>query len=102
MDVGAFAQLGAEPDVIPRLVHAIEDAVVRSFEGRHGMIILPGVVNESEQKRRVNVCLDIVKVLRGDMQWSWQRIIDHLPGYLSEKLDGNDWEPSARAAWVPQ
>ena len=102
MDVGAFAQLGAEPGTIPKLVYAVEKAVVRSFEGRHGMIVVPGTATTSEQKLRVNMCLDIVKVLRGDMKWSWERIIDHIPGYLSKKLDGSDWEPSARAAWAPQ
>jgi hypothetical protein len=102
MDVGVFAQLGAEASVIPKLVFAIEDAVVRSFEGRHGMIIVPGTASNAEQKRRVNLCLDIVKVLRGDMKWSWTRIADHVAEYLNKKLDDNDWEPSARSAWAPQ
>lgn len=88
--------------MIPKLVYAIEDAVVRSFERRHRLIIVPGSMTVAEQKRRVGICLDIVKVLRGDMKWSWQRIIDHIPVYLNEKLDGNDWEPSARTAWAPQ
>ena len=102
MDGRVFASLAVEPKYISPLVRAIESAVAASFRGKHGSIIIPGRVTQAEQKRRVNACLDILKVLRGDMQWSWQRAIDHLPGYLDKKLTDNDWEPAKRAAWAPQ
>jgi hypothetical protein len=101
MDAGVFASLVEDQHVIPRLVEAIERAVDRSFDGRHGLIIVPGSRTRAEEMRRINICLDVFKVLRGDMKWSWQRAIDHVPQYLQKVLDGDDWEPEARAAWAP-
>jgi hypothetical protein len=100
MDIGAsFAGLLQDRDALARVTLAIEKAVDDSF-AHHGLIIVPGSRTAAETKRRVGVCLDIFKVLRGDMKWSWQRAADHIPIYLRKVLDGEPWEPSARAAWT--
>lgn len=101
MDVGSFAGLVEQQEVLPRLVAAIEAAVLRSFEGRQGLVIIPGRVTSQESRRRVGLCLDIVKVLRGDLKWSWERVIDYIPLYLEMSLDGQAWEPDARSSWAP-
>lgn len=96
-----LASLAAEPSAVPKLVLAIEDAVRRSFVGRHGLVVVPGRATRDEERRRINICLDAVEVLRGDLKWSWERVVDHLPECLSRRLDGLDWTPSERAAWTP-
>lgn len=102
MERGALAGLVEEPQVIAQVYAAIEKAVTESFDRDQGaLIVMPGRVTQAEVKRRANICLDIFKVLRGDMKWSWQRAIDHVPQYLRLQLEGQAWEPSARAAWAP-
>ena len=96
-----FDKLAADRAHLPRVVVAVEKAVSRSFEKHHGILFVPQTVTQDEVKCRAKMCLDIVQVLRGDMGWGWDRICDHLSPYLDKKLDGGDWEPSARAAWAP-
>lgn len=105
MDVGVFASLLNEQEQIGEVAQAIEDAVAKSFaeDRSRSTIILPSLtsVSEADRKHRAGICIRIFRVLRGDMRWSWQRAIDHVPQYLRQELDGTSWEPSARAAWTP-
>ena len=53
-----------------------------------------------ETKRRFAICEGILRHLRGDLGWSLQRVLDHLPRYLRCELDGSDWKPDARTSWA--
>ncbi len=102
MEPGVFASL-IDGNQIPRLVKGIEAAVLKSFEDdrKPGRIILVTAlprVTAAEVKRRSEKCVAIFKVLRGDLKWSLDKIIDHLPRYLRAELDGTSWEPEARQA----
>jgi len=105
MDVGVFAGLLTEPDQIGKVVAGVERAVAASFaeDRRRNLVIQVQRVTQAEVKRRGRLCVEIFKVLRGDLHWSWQRAVDHLPAYLRQALDGQDWEPEARqrAMWAP-
>jgi hypothetical protein len=101
VEPGTFANL-VDGNQIPRLLTGISDAVMASFRADRmpGLIILTnGVprITDAEKARRVKLCVNIFKVLRGDMGWSLEKIVDHLPKYLRAELNGEPWEPAARA-----
>lgn len=105
MQTGVLLSLVTE-DRIADVVRGIEAAVLKSFQSDQapGRIVLVNGgprITRDEVRRRSALTLDIFKVLRGDMKWSVERIIDALPGLLRKKLDGVSWEPTARAMWTP-
>lgn len=108
INVGSFAGLVDESrygQVVDGIVNAVhlsyeEDARRLSLEGHVGRKVLS---TEAETKRRVQKCLDMFRVLRGDLKWSIERCVDSMPVYLRTALDGGNWEPDARARslWTP-
>lgn len=82
-----------------RMCVGVTDVIERSFQRDRLMLIRP-IINDTERKRRLTMCEKIIRTLRGDMKWSLTRILDHLPEYLRAELDGESWEPSARASWT--
>lgn len=81
-----------------KLADGIISAVRKSFQEE-----LKPKATQSEIRRRVLLCVDIVRELRdGDKPWSWQHIVDELPKALRGKLDGIKWSPEKkRTLWVP-
>ncbi len=57
---------------------------------------------EDEVKRRFGRALAVYGVLRGDMGWAMDRVLDELPTYLRMELLGLAWEPSKRSVWVAE
>lgn len=57
-------------------------------------------ITQWETTQRFKHCEKIFKVLRGDLKWGIDRIIDHLPRYLRAELDGDDWTPDSRQCWI--
>lgn len=56
--------------------------------------------SRAEYVRRTEICVKIFRELRGDLKWTVERILDHLPGFLRKQLDGVPWEPEARrSSW---
>jgi len=103
MDPAPFAGLMDEEQNMVKVMLAVEAAVLQSFQHDRdrAVIITPRKPTQSSIKDRANICWEIFRVLRGDMRWSWMRIVDHIPRYLRMKLDGQDWEPDARTMWAP-
>lgn len=108
MQPGVFLDLFTH-DQIPKVLLGIEKAILKSFEQdrRPGRIILvtgaadrkPGT---EEMKRRGQICVKILKALRGDLSWGVDRMLDQLPTFLRKELDGESWEAEARmATWTP-
>jgi hypothetical protein len=98
---GELAALVQDERLLGRVVRAIEDAIVLSFgrdaarDGREPRM------TGAEVKRRFEMCVSIFKTLRGDLGWSVERTLDHLPGLLRAELDGVPWVPDGRAMWSP-
>ena len=99
-----FASLVTE-DKVGKVVIGIEAAVAQSFmeDAQPGRIIIVhggNRITQAEIKRRGEMCIKIFRVLRGDLKWTVERILDHLALYLRKELDGVTWEPEARrASW---
>lgn len=105
MEAGAFASLVNDQQQLAEVVHGIESAVACSFaqDREPGRIILVHAlprVTRAEMNRRVNICIEIFRILRGDLKWTVTRALDHMLEYLRNELDGVAWEPKAkRASW---
>lgn len=55
----------------------------------------------AETRRRFDICLKLIGIMRNDLGWSWPRIQDTLTSALRMKLDTGDWSPPpARNAWI--
>lgn len=106
MDIGPFLKMVTE-DKIPQVVAGIEAAVIASFavDADRRSIVMPAGsrITAAEMKRRVEMCVEMFRVLRGDAKWSVTRIVDHLPDMLRKKLDGEEWMPAENgpAHWAP-
>ena len=92
---GSFNELVGSKMELGKITMAIEAAIATSFA------LDGGTITDSEVKRRFNICQDVFKILRGDMKWRIERIIDHLPQYLRAELAGSSWAPNSRQCWVP-
>ncbi len=61
-----------------------------------------GEITSNMTKERIDICLEIVKMLRFDFGWSRQKIGDNLPLYLSNELNGVAWDPEKeKNFWIP-
>jgi hypothetical protein len=59
-------------------------------------------VTQSEVKRRFGFLEQLIRELRSDYGWAYERILDALPVALRCKLDGAHWDPTAqRTLWTP-
>lgn len=105
MDYGVFGNLLAE-NQLPLVMQAIEKAVSDSFDFQKpsGVLWLPGVgePTQAEAKHRAKMCIEMIRILRGDLRWGVQRIVDRLPSMLTKRLKGEEWNPEKeRAMWGP-
>jgi hypothetical protein len=80
---------------VPRVIDGIERAIAASFaeDGARR--------TRDEVRRRYAICERLLRHLRGDLGWGIQRVLDHLPRYLRNELDGLPWAPDARTVWIP-
>lgn len=86
-----------DPVALGRITRGIENAVQRSFA--ESRVAIP---TAAETKRRVGICIQLVRELHGDLDWSSTRIADALPRGLRAKLDGTKWDPqNERHIWTP-
>lgn len=102
MEQGVFAGLALDAKALAEVTLAVEAAVVTSFvqDDSRSVIKRVGRITQNDMRQRGQICINIFRVLRGDMKWSRQKCIDFLPAYLRKQLDGEDWEPEARTVWA--
>lgn len=102
-DTAIFAIVSGDPKNAGKLVRGIERAVQRSYDSD---LIRDGagkvIATRDEIKRRTQLCIDAAALLRRELKWSIDRIVDELPKMLRQRLDGSDWNPEeirARSSW---
>lgn len=102
--MGELARLIPQED-LSKVNGAIERSIRSSFEEdtqrSKSAKLPPPSMTRGEVKRRFAICLNIYKMLRGDLKWGMKRALDHLPRYLRNSLDGVQWEPDKRSVWAP-
>jgi hypothetical protein len=107
MNQRSLASLAFDQEQLAKAVLGIEAAVAASFASdlERSSIVMPfgrGSITQTEIKRRGELCIGMLRELRGDLGWSIDRINDHLPGMLRKRLDGEDWTPTDLSArWAP-
>jgi hypothetical protein len=55
----------------------------------------------AEDKRRINICFDWFKEMRGGGNWSLTRTLDTIPEALRSELDGTPYSMPTQRMWVP-
>ena len=81
-----------------------EEMILASFSpdiAAHGVDGKPRPrMTAAEIKRRFNILADWFGVMKGDLGWSLQRVMDNLPIALQKTLNGDSYTPDVRhAAW---
>ncbi len=92
--MGVFLDL-VSADQLGQVTLAIERTIAESLRADGAR------VTGAEVRRRFKICERLIRELRGDLGWSLQRVLDHLPRYLRCELDGVPWAPEACGLWVP-
>lgn len=98
-----FADL-VPADKVGEVTLKFEELILRSFaeEVARTRLTIVRPRTAAEVKRRFNILADWFKVLRGDIGWSLQRVLDELPMALRKTLDGEQYVPDVRrSAWMP-
>ena len=83
-----------EPQTISTLQDGIVRAVALSYAKEGGRR------TDAEDRDRARKCIDLIRIMRGDMHWSVPRIVDELPEALRTRVRGEHWEPSKTKAWA--
>lgn len=104
-----FAELLTEPGQVGEVTLQFERMIQDSFATDavrdlqvNGVRGQPKVT-AAEIRRRFEILAYWFKVLKGDMCWSLQRVIDELPRVLRTVLDGGQYVPNVRRSmWTPQ
>ena len=81
------------------LVTGVTDAIYQSFK-ENGL--RSKEVSDTEKRMRFKILMDWAIVLRADLKWGVQRIVDAMPEILKTELNGKKWEPTKRQCWIPQ
>ena len=88
-----FADLATNPAELGRVMSRLEEIIWASFGIDAVREQRVPTVTVSETKRRFEICEKWIRVMRGDMRYSWIRTMDVLPHALRCELDGIDWVP---------
>lgn len=95
--MNGLADLITDPGGIRTAVNGITDSVALSYLS-HPM---KNGATKAENARRAQICIRLLRVMRGDLGWSVQRCVDTLGTALTSELDDVRWTPpkNNRDAW---
>lgn len=79
---------------VQRLHTAVATAVEASYVAK------PCRRTSAEDRRRTLMCIDLFRMWRRDLRMSLPKICDHLHLGLAAKIDGVDFNPNTRNAWL--
>lgn len=82
----------------------LRTAVVNGFTTAIGASFLDEEksLKRDEVKRRYGICVKIFTALVGDLRWSTERALHHLPEYLRAEVLGIAWTPSTKTSWTQE
>jgi hypothetical protein len=80
----------ADPRLRYRIAARVHQVISDSFAADKSR------VTASEAKRRFGIVEQLIRELRADYGWAFERILDAMPIALRCKLDGAPWTPDLR------
>lgn len=89
--------------VLGQLVTGITNAIYDSFQFKGSecsLILGMAAPTEYEKRRRFTILMNWACILRGDLKWGIQRIVDAMPEILKTSLSGGKWTPATRQCWI--
>lgn len=92
---GEFAELSRDPNLKFKVTSRVTQILAQSFHQDGAR------QTQHEIKRRFEICENLIRTLRGDLGWAYDRILDELPVALRAKIDHLPWEPVTRTVWTP-
>jgi hypothetical protein len=93
---GTWVDLVVANDV-GRVMGAMERAILQSYV-KHPFL---GGMSDRENKRRIEMLVRWIPVLRKDLGWSTERVLDAFPHILSQELSGTRYVPDeTRSMWA--
>jgi len=98
-----FADLVHDEALLARITLKFEEVIAESFIRRPHFLQM---TRASAVRDRFRMLEDALRMMRGDLKWSWARASDHLLLALLTHLDGGDWSASiqlanGQAMWSP-
>jgi phage terminase large subunit len=79
-----------------KVLRRVQDVIAQSFQQDKSR------VTQLEVRRRFQIVETLIRELRSDMGWAYERILDALPIALRCRLDGAPWDPThQRNVWSP-
>jgi len=101
-----FGDLVDSPERYKKVMFRMAQVLAKSFcddERRHGKEFEKRVHTDSEEKRRADIIGRWFRNMRGDLNWSIERTLDHLEKALRTELDGGTYNPpiERQRLWVP-
>lgn len=88
--------IGPDKALHGKVVQRIQSIIAASFQQDRSRI------TRSEVTRRFHIIEHLVRELRADHDWAFDRILDAMPTALRCQLDGMPWQPDLRRnTWTP-
>lgn len=95
MDASAIAHVVGEENVT-RVASELSSIVEASF------VVAPvRRLTRSAIQERIDICLRLLRLLRGDLKWSLTKALDHVAEYLVYELNGVAYTPNPSSTWSP-
>lgn len=101
----AMGELRHHPELRAKIERGFNDILLASYEQdaqRAGQSAAEFARSLPKQqvRERFDILLRWWEILRGDLHWSAERILDHLPAALATELRGERWTPpEATSCW---
>jgi hypothetical protein len=87
--------IGEDPKLRAKVTARVYEVIAASFREDKSR------ATQSEAKRRFHIIEKLIRELRSDHGWAFERILDALPIALRSRLDGIWWDPAtARNVWA--
>lgn len=95
-----FEDLLRQPGQVAKVVRAFSNIIACSYADDRKLGVRV-TVTDTETRRRFKILETWFRVMRGEKQWTLDRIIAALPAALRAELNGGHYEPDSRTLWVP-
>ena len=83
----------------PQLISELNAGIIRAVNQSYTTAPVRERTDVGDRER-VRLCIVLIRVMRGDMKWSVQRIVDNLAAALTARVQGESWEPAKNTAWA--